>query len=222
VRLFDSGRVGVKICGITNEADAAMCIDAGAGALGFNFYSGSKRFIDPEQSFEWIRLLEKTVDRVAVVVNADADLLSRLRDSGCFEFIQFHGDESAAECMVCGAQDWIRAVRVKDTSALDAALDFATPHLLLDAWSPAAYGGTGHVADWKMLSEFVRRNSARKFVLAGGLTPRNVSEAIRIVRPSAVDVAGGVESEPRRKDAVLVKAFIYAAARGSYLEGDSP
>jgi phosphoribosylanthranilate isomerase len=199
-----------------------MCIDLGATALGFNFYTGSKRFIDPDKSFEWIRSLEKTVDRVAVVVNADADLLSRLRDSGCFEVIQFHGDESPAVCTACGAQDWIRAVRVKDTSSLDAALEFSTPHLLLDAWSPAAYGGTGHVADWKMLREFVRRNSARKFVLAGGLTPSNVGEAIRIVRPSAVDVAGGVESAPRRKDAVLVKAFINATARGLYLEGDSP
>ena len=222
MKLFDQGRVGVKICGITNEPDAAMCIDAGATALGFNFYTGSKRFIDPDKSFEWIRSLERTVDRVAVVVNADADLLSRLCDSGCFEFIQFHGDESPAECMVCGAQDWIRAVRVKDTSVLDAALDFSTPHLLLDSWSPAAYGGTGDVADWKMLTEFVRRNSARKFLLAGGLTPGNVGEAIRMVRPAAVDVAGGVESEPRRKDAVLVKAFINAAARGLYLEGDSP
>jgi len=220
--LFDPRRVGVKICGITNEADAAMCIDAGAGALGFNFYSGSKRFIDPDQSFEWIRSLEGTIDRVAVVVNADANLLSRLRDSGCFEFIQFHGDESPSECMVCGAQNWIRAVRVKDTSALDAALEFSTPHLLLDAWSPAAYGGTGDVAEWKMLSEFVRQNSVRKFALAGGLTPENVLEAIRIVRPAAVDVAGGVESEPRRKDAVLVKAFIHAAARGSDSKGDSP
>ena len=222
MKLFDSGRVGVKICGITNEADAAMCIDAGATALGFNFYTGSKRFIDPDKSFEWIRSFGRTVDRVAVVVNADADLLSRLRDSGCFEFIQFHGDESPAECTACGAKDWIRAVRVKDTSSLDAALEFSTPHLLLDAWSPAAYGGTGHVTDWKMLREFICRNSLRKFVLAGGLTPSNVGEGIRIVRPAAVDVAGGVESEPRRKDAVLVKAFINAAAGGLYPEGDSP
>jgi phosphoribosylanthranilate isomerase len=222
VRLFDSGRVGVKICGITDEADAAMCIEAGVGALGFNFYPGSKRFIEPEKSFDWIRSLEKAVDRVAVLVNADADLLSRVRDSGCFEFIQFHGDELPADCLNCGANDWIRAVRVKDSSALDAALAFSTPYLLLDAWSAAAYGGTGHVADWNLLSDFVRRNSARKFLLAGGLTPENVTEAIRAVRPAVVDVAGGVESEPRRKDAVLVKAFIKAAALGSQAAGDSP
>ena len=199
-----------------------MCIEAGVGALGFNFYPGSKRFIEPEKSFGWIRSLEKTVDRVAVLVNADADLLSRVRDSGCFEFIQFHGDELPADCLNCGAKDWIRAVRVKDTSALDAALAFSTPYLLLDAWSAAAYGGTGHVADWNLLSDFVRRNSARRCLLAGGLTPENVTEAIRAVRPAVVDVAGGVESEPRRKDAVLVKAFIKAAALGSQAAGDSP
>jgi phosphoribosylanthranilate isomerase len=199
-----------------------MCVEAGVGALGFNFYPGSKRFIEPEKSFDWIRSLEKTVDRVAVLVNADADLLARVRDSGCFEFIQFHGDELPAVCVVCGAKDWIRAVRVKDSSALDAALAFSTPYLLLDAWSAAAYGGTGHIADWNLLSDFVRRNSARNFVLAGGLTPENVTEAIRVVRPAAVDVAGGVESEPRRKDAVLVKAFITAASLGSQAAGDSP
>ena len=199
-----------------------MCIEAGVGALGFNFYPGSKRFIEPEKSLDWIRSLEKTVDRVAVLVNADADLLSRVRDSGCFEFIQFHGDELPTDCLNCGAKDWIRAVRVKDTSALDAALAFSTPYLLLDAWSAAAYGGTGHVADWNLLSDFVRRNSVRRFLLAGGLTPENVTEAIRAVRPAVVDVAGGVESEPRRKDAVLVKAFIKAAALGSQAAGDSP
>jgi phosphoribosylanthranilate isomerase len=222
VRLFDSKRVGVKICGITNEADAVMCIEAGAGALGFNFYTGSKRFIEPDSSFDWIRPLEGTADRVAVVVNADADLLARIRDSACFEFIQFHGDELPAHCAASGFDAWIRAVRVKDSSALDAALAFSTPHLLLDAWSAAAYGGTGHVADWSLLSDFVRRYSSKNFVLAGGLTPENVTEAIRLVRPAAVDVAGGVESAPRRKDAVLVKEFINAAALGSLVVGDSP
>ncbi len=222
MRLFDSGRVGVKICGITNEADAAMCVEAGVGALGFNLYPGSKRFIEPEKSFDWIRKLEKTVDRVAVVVNADADLLARIRDSGCFEFVQFHGDELPADCVACGAKDWIRAVRVRDSSVLDAALAFSTPYLLLDAWSAAGYGGTGHVADWNLLSNFVRLNCSRKFVLAGGLTPENITEAIRSVRPAAVDVAGGVESEPRRKDADLVKAFIKAVALGSQSTGNSP
>ena len=213
MRLFESGRIGVKICGITNEADAHLCIDAGVGALGFNFYSGSKRFIDAEESLDWIRSLEGMADRVAVVVNADPELITRLRDSGCFEFIQFHGDEKPDHCLASGAKDWIRAVRVKDVAALDAALGYSSPHLLLDAWSPLAYGGTGGVADWQMLKNFVADNSTRNFVLAGGLTPENVAEAIRTVRPAAVDVAGGVESSARKKDPHLVRAFMDAATR---------
>jgi phosphoribosylanthranilate isomerase len=211
VRFFESRRIGVKICGITNEADALLCIEAGVDALGFNFYSGSKRFIDLEESLDWIRSLEGKVDRVAVVVNADPHLLERLRDSGCFEFIQFHGDETPEHCLASGAKDWIRAVRVKDAAALNAALGYSTPHLLLDAWSPLAYGGTGGVADWRMLKDFVATNPTRNCVLAGGLTPDNVAEAIRIVEPAAVDVAGGVESSPRKKDPYLVRAFMDAA-----------
>jgi phosphoribosylanthranilate isomerase len=211
VRFFESRRIGVKICGITNEADAQLCIEAGVDALGFNFYSGSKRFIDLEESLDWIRSLEGKVDRVAVVVNADPHLLERLRDSGCFEFIQFHGDETPEHCLASSVKDWIRAVRVKDAAALNAALGYSTPHLLLDAWSPLAYGGTGGVADWRMLKDFVATNPTRNFVLAGGLTPDNVAEAIRIVEPAAVDVAGGVESSARKKDPYLVKVFMDAA-----------
>ena len=211
MRFFESRRIGVKICGITNEADALLCIEAGVDALGFNFYSGSKRFIDLEESLDWIRSLEGKVDRVAVVVNADPHLLERLRDSGCFEFIQFHGDETPEHCLASCVKDWIRAVRVKDASALNAALGYSTPHLLLDAWSPLAYGGTGGVADWRMLKDFVAANPTRNFVLAGGLTPDNVAEAIRTVEPAVVDVAGGVESSARKKDPYLVKAFMDAA-----------
>jgi len=218
VRFFESRRIGVKICGITNEGDALLCIEAGVDALGFNFYSGSKRFIDLEESLDWIRSLEGNVDRVAVVVNANPYLLEQLRDSGCFEFIQFHGDETPEHCLAIGAKDWIRAVRVKDASALNAALGYSTPHLLLDAWSPLAYGGTGGVADWRMLKDFVAANPTRNCVLAGGLTPDNVAEAIRTVEPAAVDVAGGVESSARKKDPHLVKAFMDAAT-GAFNSG---
>jgi len=203
----------VKICGITNEADANLCIESGAVAIGFNFFSGSKRFIDPHESLDWIRGLGGRIDRVAVVVNADSHLLALLCGSGCFEFIQFHGDETPEQCAAIGAKDWIRAVRARDAAALDVALGYSTSRLLLDAWSPTAYGGTGGVADWGMIKDFVARNTSHQFVLAGGLTPHNVAEAIRTVRPSAVDVAGGVESSARKKDPHLVKAFIDAAER---------
>jgi phosphoribosylanthranilate isomerase len=87
---------------------------------------------------------------------------------------------------------------------------FSTPHILLDSWSPAAYGGTGKTADWKMIGEFVTENPKRRFVLAGGLNPDNVAEAIQTVRPVAVDVAGGVEESPGKKDPAKVRAFIQA------------
>ena len=199
-----------------------MCIDAGATALGFNFYAGSKRFIDPCESLPWIKKLTGSVRRVAVVVNAEVDLLARLQDSGCFEFIQFHGDESPAECVAQGGENWIRAVRAKDHATLLAGLEYSTPALLLDAWSPLAFGGTGNQADWKMLAAFVSGHAARNCILAGGLTPDNVADAIRVVAPCGVDVAGGVESSPRKKDPLLVKRVISAVEGCPPLSGISP
>lgn len=210
MKLFGPGPGRVKICGITNEADARLCIEAGASALGFNFYPGSSRHISTG-ALHWIRTLEGLVDRVAVVVNAPADLLETLIQSGCFEVIQFHGDETPEACENSGAPIWMKAVRAKDRVALENSNQFQTSHILLDAWSPAAYGGTGQTADWKMLADFVAENATRNFILAGGLTPQNVAEAIRAVRPTAVDVAGGVESSPGQKDPAKVRDFLQAA-----------
>jgi len=216
VRLFDSDRVGVKICGITNEADALLCVEEGADALGFNFFPGSKRFIDFEESVEWIRRLEGRIDRVAVVVNADEALLARLRESGCFDLIQYHGEETPLDCEASGFRQWMRAVRAKNRETLEAALKYKTSHLLLDAWSPLAFGGTGEKADWAMIRSFSSMHPSRQFVLAGGLTPENVADAIRVVVPAAVDVAGGVESGPRKKDRDLVRRFIQEARRALF------
>jgi phosphoribosylanthranilate isomerase len=210
MRLFGPGPGRVKICGITNEADARLCIESGADALGFNFYPGSSRHISVE-ALPWIRGLEGLVDRVAVVVNAPAELLQTLIQSGCFDMIQFHGDETPELCASSGAPVWMKAIRAKDQASLNDSVRFDTPRVLLDAWSPSAYGGTGQTADWKMLADFVAENPSRQFVLAGGLTPQNVSAAIRAVRPAAVDVAGGVETAPGRKDPAKVRDFLQAA-----------
>ena len=220
MRLFDSDRVGVKICGITNEADALLCIEEGADALGFNFFPGSKRFIELAESVEWIRGLQGRIDRVAVVVNADEALLARLRGAGCFELIQFHGEETPQDCESSGFRQWMRAVRAKDRETLEEALKYNTPHLLLDAWSPLAFGGTGEKADWAMIRSFSSTHPSRQFVLAGGLIPENVAEAIRVVVPAAVDVAGGVESGPRKKDRDLIRRFIQEA-RGALFSAAS-
>ena len=213
MRLFEPPSPRVKVCGITSEADALMCANAGADALGFNFYSGSKRYIDPSTSLRWIANLKGAADRVAVVVNASPNLVKELWDSGCFEMIQFHGDETPLQCESLGVSRWMKAVRARDAATLSHSLQFSAPQVLLDAWSPAGYGGTGEVADWGLIRDFIANSPSLQYVLAGGLTPLNVAQAIEKVHPWAVDVAGGVESSPGIKDTALVKAFISEAKK---------
>jgi phosphoribosylanthranilate isomerase len=208
---FVPGPLRVKICGITNAADAAMATAAGADALGFNFYPGSKRFIPFAENRGWIAALAGRVDRVAVVVNAPLSELAELRESGCFEAVQFHGDETPEECAAAGFPRWMRAVRVKGAGSVSEIGRYATPFMLIDAWSAAAYGGTGERLNWDLARDLVQVHRNRHIVLAGGLTPTSVHDAVRIARPYGVDVAGGVELDPRRKDEYLTREFIKAA-----------
>ncbi|MEI6033920.1 MAG: phosphoribosylanthranilate isomerase [Verrucomicrobiae bacterium] len=200
----------VKICGMTSPADASMCAAAGADALGFNFFPGSPRYIDPGQAIPWIRDLGGSPARIAVVVNPDAALLESLLASGCFEWIQFHGDESPDFCLRTGFPCWIKAVRVSDAGVLAEALAFHAPGLLLDAWAPDAYGGTGKRLDWALARDFTASRAGRT-ILAGGLCVENITQAVRAVRPHAVDVASGVERSPREKDRSLVREFVRLA-----------
>ena len=165
MNFFDPGPVRVKICGITNEEDAAMSVAAGADALGFNFFSGSKRYLDPETAIPWVRDLGDAAARVAVVVNPDEALLEKLRSAGCFDAIQFHGDEIPAFCASARFPVWIKAVRVRDRAVLAEALDYRTPHLLLDAWSTGSYGGTGKRIDSALAREFLLEHKDRKVIL---------------------------------------------------------
>ena len=202
--------VRIKICGITAQEDAAMAIDAGADALGFNFFQGSRRFISLEENRSWIASLVGQAFRVAVVVNATMEELTALRESDCFEAIQFHGTESPELCEAIGFPVWIRAIRVQGEHSLAQALQFNTPNLLLDAWSEASYGGTGRNVDWTSAARFAGAQPSRRLILAGGLNPGNVGNAIRAVRPHAVDVASGVESTPGRKDIRQIRDFVRA------------
>ena len=200
-----------KICGLIAPADAEIAIQAGADALGFNFYPGSKRFIDFRKEQGWIELLKGRADRVAVLVNPTGKEVDELVASGCFEWIQFHGDETPEFCAEHGGPAWIKAIRVKSEASVGTAHDFETPYILFDAWSETGYGGTGTRLNWDSIREFVYANPTRRVILAGGLTPHNVRDAVRIVRPHAVDVASGVELEPGRKNEYLVREFIRVA-----------
>ena len=187
-----------------------MAIDAGADALGFNFFRGSRRFISLEENRSWIASLVGQAFRVAVVVNATMEELTALRESGCFEAVQFHGTETPELCATIGFPIWIRAVRVQGEHSLAQALQFNTPNLLLDAWSDAAYGGTGRNVDWNSAARFAAAQPSRRVILAGGLNPGNVGNAIRAVRPHAVDVASGVETSPGRKNIRRIRDFVRA------------
>jgi phosphoribosylanthranilate isomerase len=213
MRFLDSPEAHVKICGVTSLADASMCVSAGADAVGFNFYPGSPRYIDPEEAIPWIRDLGDTADRVAVVVNPSHGLLDTLRDAGCFEMIQFHGDEHPEACAQAGVARWIKAIRVSGPEVVEGSLSFPTNNLLFDGWTAKTYGGTGQRLDWDVVRDFVGAHPERRFILAGGLNVQNVRQAIRIVRPNAVDVASGVELTARHKDEYLVRQFVHEAKK---------
>ena len=216
IPFFDHSPAAPKICGITTPEDALGCIEAGAAALGFNFYPPSPRSIPAGDDLAWIKKLKADypdIALVAVVVNPDEALLGRLRSAGCFDAIQFHGDESPETC-IAGAKGfsrWIKALRIRSEADLVPALAFKTPYLLLDAAVPGTYGGSGHAIDWDLAAGFVSAHPEKRVILAGGLKPDNVASAVAKVHPHAVDVASGVESAPGAKDPSKVRELITAA-----------
>ena len=209
-------RTRVKICGITHPDDAALAIALGADALGLNFYPKSLRCLDLGRDGGWLHRLPTTVRRIAVVVNATRDEIKRLLHEGFADAVQFHGEEEAEFCLAFREEGvpYIKAIRVREEGDLRGVERFGADALLVDAYHPKAYGGTGHTVDWPLAARFAAEHP--RSILAGGLQPGNVAEAIRQVRPHAVDVASGVElaTDPRRKDAVKLRAF-FAAVRAT-------
>ena len=208
------GRVRVKVCGVTHPEDAATAVALGVDALGLNFYPGSPRCLDPERDGVWIRELAGVVARVAVLVNPPREEIDRLFAARLVDAVQLHGDEDAAFCQSL-AQAYIpfaKALRVRGEESLRSAGVFHTPWIVLDAYDPRAYGGTGQTADWTLAARAVRegKGDGYKVILSGGLHPGNVAQAIAQVRPFAVDVASGVEKsgDRRRKDRGRMEAFL--------------
>ncbi len=195
--------VRVKICGITNVRDAHRALDLGADALGFVFYPKSPRRVSPAMARKIISTLPPFVTTVGLFVNEHIDTVRNIRRESGIDLLQLHGDESPETVSALGP-DVIKAIRVKDMASVTHLEVYAPVRaLLLDAHSDAAYGGTGLRFDWQ-LAKFVEG----PMILAGGLTPDNVAEAVRLTQPYGVDVSSGVESEPGRKDPAKLKTFI--------------
>jgi phosphoribosylanthranilate isomerase len=205
----------VKICGVTCIADARQAARLGADAIGLNFYPRSKRCINDETAAEIGSALPPFVETVGVYVNQPpAAALSHARRLG-LTAVQWHGDEPAlppeAVCRFIPAfpiRDADDLARVRHYLAQCSGIGRMPAAILVDAHVPGEYGGTGRVAPWGLLAEF---RPEVPLILAGGLTPDNVAEAARLVRPYAVDVAGGVESAPGMKDAEKMRRFIEQA-----------
>ena len=205
-----SKHVFVKICGVTNQKDAETAIEAGADALGFNFYPTGKRYIDFERECHWIRQLPNEIARVAVVVNPNLAEAEYLLSGNLFDALQLHGDESPPYCasLAAAGKPLVKALRVKGRADLERGRQYSVFGLLLDSYRENEFGGTGHSFDWTLLE---RVNLEKPIILAGGLTPENVADAVRTVRPYAVDVASGVELNPRTKNKKKIQDFITAA-----------
>ena len=206
-------RLLVKICGITSAQDAQLAVEAGADALGFVFFAMSPRKISVERAAEIARAVPKGVRRVGVFVNESPAEMARVADAVGLDLLQLHGDEPP-EALAGLARAALKAVRVGKGFAEEEALRYASraAGLLVDTRLPGETqlpGGTGVPFDWSLVKGLAAR--VPFLMLAGGLDPANVAEAIRVVRPHAVDVSSGVEALPGRKDPARVRAFVQAA-----------
>jgi phosphoribosylanthranilate isomerase len=209
----------IKICGITTVEDAALAVEAGADAIGLNFYEQSPRCVTPARAGEIAAAVPEGVDLVGVFVNASLDEMATTADQLQLDLIQLHGDEPPDRVMELAGRKVIRAFRCR-SKEFDPILKYLdtceqlghTPvAALVDAYEPGRYGGTGQTLDWSDVRRLGVLLGGMELVLAGGLNPSNVGGAVLQARPSAVDVASGVEASPGRKDPAMVRAFVHAA-----------
>jgi phosphoribosylanthranilate isomerase len=204
----------VKICGITNLADALSCADAGADMLGFNFYPASPRYIAPEEARRIGERLPTAITRVGIFVNEESpELVAELARAARVSAVQLHGEETPDYCSVLLDEFFvIKALRVAPGFVPEEVMRYGTKAVLLDAFCARAYGGTGRTFDWSVAS--AARARVPQLFLSGGLGPENVSEAVAVVQPYAVDACSLLERAPGQKDAGRIRAFV-AAARSS-------
>jgi phosphoribosylanthranilate isomerase len=202
--------IKVKVCGITNAEDAFAAVEAGADALGFIFYEKSPRYVVPAVAGRIIAELPPLVMPVGVFVNEGLATVRSIMDTCGLGMAQLHGDEDTAYCREL-SRPMMKALRLRNRESLLALAEYrgrgGVRGFVLDAFSELAYGGTGQVTDWRLAAEVAQ---SAPVLLAGGLTPENVIEAIRVVQPYGVDVSSGVESAPGKKDHAKVRAFLEA------------
>ena len=194
----------VKICGLTRPQDVEAAVACGADAIGLVFYAPSPRAVDLEQARILAAKVPAFVAVTGLFVNPERDYVEAVLDAVPLDLLQFHGDESPEFCQSFGRR-WIKAVRVREPGQIEQA--FADYHqasgLLVDAWDPNRYGGTGQSFNWSLIPE----SRPLPLILAGGLSSDNVARAIEQVRPWAVDVSGGVEESKGKKDTTKLSQF---------------
>jgi len=197
----------VKICGITNADDGRVAVEAGADMLGFIFYPPSPRYVTPEQAQAIIASLSPSLPAVGVFVNEDFETITRIAHTSGIQIVQLHGEESPA---LCRQLPWrvLKTFRFTDQVRPEMMPQYAVDAFLIEGFHAGFYGGGGARADWQRVALL---HGYGHIILAGGLTPENVREAIRLVHPYAVDVCSGVEATPGKKDWHKVRAFIAQA-----------
>jgi len=195
--------VKVKICGLTNYEDAAAALDMGADLLGFNFYPGSPRYLSPESAAAIISKLPAFADIAGVFVNASFEQIKQIAAHCSLNWVQLHGDETPEFCQSFRSLDikTMKALRVKDRADIEKAQDYFTDAILLDAFDPQRYGGTGQSFDWNILGHISKR-----VFLAGGINPDNAASAVEL-GVYGIDVCSGIESAPGKKDHSKMRAL---------------
>lgn len=210
-------RTRAKICGITRVEDVHAVVNAGADAIGFVFYPPSPRSVTAEHAAQLVPAIPPYVQVVGLFVNHSADAIQDILQTVPVEILQFHGDETPEQCQAIAQQvgrRWYKAIQVKPDLDMVAEIQryqaAGASAVLLDAWHPELKGGTGHSFDWKT---FPKLNIP--LILAGGLNPDNIEQAILTTQAYAVDVSGGVESAKGIKDQQLIERFMQGVHRGS-------
>ena len=221
-RAYNASMFRIKICGVTCAKDARMVAESGADAIGLNFFPESKRYVSEEAAVSVCRSIPDVLERVGVFVNADAEAIRTLAAANQLDWIQLHGDEPAE--LLLQLQDYpvIKAFRI-DADGIAPVLDYIRQcealncrpaAVLLDAYHPSEFGGTGLRIDWEMLARKTPLESGVPWILAGGLTAENAADAIALTQPDAVDTASGVETSPGRKGESQTRSFVQAALAG--------